>query len=329
MRELSRDWFQSYLKNRKQFVSISNSTSNTEEINTGVPQGSVLGSLLFLYINDLHKSVKHSKTYHFADDTNIMQSNKSLDVLSKNLNKDLKSLSQWLKANKLSLNISKTKLIIFHRNTANIDHTLKLKLDGKRLSSSKLVKYLGVLLDEHLQWNDQLAHVKIKLNRAIGILCKIRHNANPTILKVVYHSLFGSNLLYGAQLWGQTNLANQNSIQVLQNRAIRKICFKKPTKAVSGDFKKFGILKFHDLIKLQNCLFICQLEQDEQLAKTFPALKHCGDNHNYQTKFTSKRLLDTPVLNTDTNGMQFTKCSFMADWNSFRKTFKNLHLSEC
>ena len=96
MRELSRDWFQSYLKNRKQFVSISNSTSNTEEINTGVPQGSVLGSLLFLYINDLHKSVKHSKTYHFADDTNIMQSNK-----------------------------------VFHRNTASIDHSLKLKLDGK------------------------------------------------------------------------------------------------------------------------------------------------------------------------------------------------------
>ena len=103
MRELSRDWFQSYLKNRKQFVSISNSTSNTEEINTGVPQGSVLGSLLFLYINDLHKSVKHSKTYHFADDTDIMQSKKSLDVLSKNLNKDLKSLVQWLKANEVSI----------------------------------------------------------------------------------------------------------------------------------------------------------------------------------------------------------------------------------
>ena len=123
-----------------------------------------------------------------------MQSNKSLDVLSKNLNKDLKSLSQWLKANKLCLNISKTELIIFHRNTASIDHTLKLKLDGKRLSPSQSVKYLGVILDEHLQWNDQIAQVKIKLNRAIGILSKIRHNANPTILKVVYHSLFGSNL---------------------------------------------------------------------------------------------------------------------------------------
>ena len=169
---------------------------------------------------------------------------------------------QWLKAKKLSLNISKTKLIIFHRNTASIDHILKLKLDGKTLIPSASVKYLGGLLDKHLQWNDQIAHVKIKLNRAIAILSKIRHNANPTILKAVCHFLFGSNILYSAQLWGQTNLANQNSFQVLQNRAIGKMCFKKPNEAVSGDFKNFGILKFHDLIKLQNRIFICQLEQD-------------------------------------------------------------------
>ena len=239
VRGLSGDWFQSYIKNRKRFVSISNSTSSTNEITTGVPQGSVLGPLLFLlYINDLHRSVKYSKTYHFADDTNIMQSNKSLDVLSQNLNKDLKSLSRWLKAKKLCLNISKAELIIFHRNTASIDHSLKLKLDGKRLSPSQSVKYLGVLLDEHLQWNDQIAQVKIKLNRATGILSKIRHNVNPTILKVLYHSLFGSNQLYGAQLCGQANLANQNSIQVLQNRAIRKICFKERNEPVSENFKK-------------------------------------------------------------------------------------------
>ena len=168
----------------------------------------------------------------------------------------------------------------------------------------------------------KLLYVKIKLNRAIGILSKIRHNTNSAILKVVYHSLFGSNLLYGAQLWGKTNLANQNSTQFLQNRAIRKISFKKPNEAVSGDFKKFGILKFHDLIKLQNCIFICQLEQDEQLAKTFPALKHCGDNHNYQTRSTTKRLYDTPLFNTDTYGTQSTKYNCIAIWNSFHKTFQ-------
>ena len=145
-----------------------------------------------------------------------MQSNKSLDVLSKNLNNDLKSLLHWFKANKLSLNISKTELIIFCKNTAGTDQSLKLKLDGKRLHSSESVKHYWKLLREYLQWNDQIGQVKVKLNRAIGILSKIRYNANPTILKVVYHSLLGSNLLYGAQFWGKTNLANPSSIQVLQ-----------------------------------------------------------------------------------------------------------------
>ena len=117
-----------------------------------------------------------------------MQSNESLDVLSKALRKDLISLLQWLKASKLSLNIFKTKLIIFHRNTLSIDHSLKRKFHGKRLSPSQSVKHLGVFLDEHLQWNERIAHVKIQLNRGISILSKIKHNANPTILKVVYHS---------------------------------------------------------------------------------------------------------------------------------------------
>ena len=137
----------------------------------------------------------------------------------------------------------------------------------------------------------------------------VRHNANPTILKVVYHSLLGSNLLYGAQLWGQTILLSKsklNSIKFYKIVQLVGICFKKHNEPVSEDFKKIGILKFHDLIKLQNCLFICQLEQDEQLAKSFPALKHCGDNRNYQTRSTIKRLLDTPLLNTDTYGMQST-----------------------
>ena len=193
---------------------------------------------------------------------------------------------------------------------------------GKSLSPSQSVKYLGVLLDEYLQWNNQ------KLNDAIGILSKIRYNTNPIILKVVYHSLFGFNLHYGAKLWRQTNLANQNSIQVLQNCTIRKLCFKKRNEPVSGDSKAFGALKLHDLIKLQNCPFICQIEQDEQLAKPFPALKHGGDNHNYQPRST-KRLLDTPLLNTDTYGTESTKYKCVADWTSFRKTFKDLPLSEC
>ena len=101
--------FASYLKSRKQFVSIGGHISSTQVIQTGVPQGSVLESLFFLlYINDLNKSIKNSRAYHFADDTNILLSNKSLELLAKKMNQDLKDLMQCLKANMLSLNIKKT-----------------------------------------------------------------------------------------------------------------------------------------------------------------------------------------------------------------------------
>ena len=93
------------------------------------------------------------------------------------------------------------KWIIFHRNAASIDQSLKLKLDGKRLNPSpQSVKYLEVILDE--TFNATTTYIEIKLNQAIGILSKIMHKANPIILKVIYHSLLGSNVLYGAQLWG-------------------------------------------------------------------------------------------------------------------------------
>ena len=115
MRGTANEWFASYLKNRKQFVSISGHISSTEVIQTGVPQGSVLGPLLFLlYINDLHKPIKNSRAYHFVDDTNILLSNKSLEPPAKKNEPRSQNLTQWLKVNKLSLNVKKTELFIFH-----------------------------------------------------------------------------------------------------------------------------------------------------------------------------------------------------------------------
>ena len=102
----------------------------------------------------------------------------------------------------------------------------KFKLDGKRLVPTKSVKYLGVLLDEHLHWNEQISQVKMKLNRAIGILSKLRYNANLSVLKIIYHSLFGSRLLYGSQLWEQKTLKTQTTFQTLQIVPLRKLHWK-------------------------------------------------------------------------------------------------------
>ena len=114
VRGTAKDWFCSHLANRKQFVSINNHNSVIQTILTGVPEGSVLGPLVFLIdINDLHNCIKYSRTYRFADDKNILCSDKSLYTSTNKVNRDLKNLSQWLKANKLSLNVKKTELIIF------------------------------------------------------------------------------------------------------------------------------------------------------------------------------------------------------------------------
>ena len=117
------------------------------------------------------------------------------------MNSDLKNLSQWLKANKLSLNVTKTELIIFHSSSKKTDPSLKIILDGKRLIQTDTVKYLGVLLGDRLLWSKQINHVATKLNQAIGILSKLRNRASLKILKMTYHSLFCSHLLYGSQLW--------------------------------------------------------------------------------------------------------------------------------
>ena len=153
---------------------------------------------------------------------NIIRSNIPLEVLAKQMNKYLLNLSYWLRANKLCLNTQKTELIIFRPTCLKIDPSIKFKIQGKRLIPAHSVKYLGVLLDEHLQWTKQLSNVKIKLNRAIGILSKLRHNSNLDILKITYQSLFGSHLLYACQLLAQKNQTLLNQIQILQNRALKK-----------------------------------------------------------------------------------------------------------
>ena len=132
IRGITNQWFNSYFNNRKQFVSINGIYSDETNIQYGVPQGSVLSPLLFLiYINDSHSTIKFCTTRHFADDTNILIKNKSLKQLKKQLNIDLRNLCNWLKSNKISLNASKTKLIIFRHPNKTINYDLKGKIDGK------------------------------------------------------------------------------------------------------------------------------------------------------------------------------------------------------
>ena len=143
-------WFQSYLTNRRQYVHLNGINSETKNVTCGVPQGSVLGPLLFLlYINDLPNISKKLKFYLFADDTNIYLESDDPTILEKIMNKELENLHKWLCINRLSLNITKTNLVIFHSINKPKNPTTIL-INKEAIDELKHVKYLGVLIDSQL-----------------------------------------------------------------------------------------------------------------------------------------------------------------------------------
>ena len=197
IRGVSNDWFKSYLSNRNQYVSINGYESGFAAINCGVPQGSVLGPLLFLlYINDLNQAIKFCKVHHFADDTNLLCLSNSIQKLSKLVNADLKHLLYWLNANKISLNVKKTEMIIFKSKQKKLEGDLKIKLCGKRLYPTESVKYLGVKIDANLTWQHHVNDLSTKLNRANALLFKMRKYVSLKILKSIYFAIFDSYLSY-------------------------------------------------------------------------------------------------------------------------------------
>ena len=149
-----------------QYVSINGYESGRTALNCGVPQGSVLGPLLFLlYINDLNQAIKFCKVHHFADDTNLLCLSNSIKKLHKLVNADLKHLANRLNANKISLNVKKTEMVIFKSKQKKLEGDLKIKLCGKRLYPFQSVKYLGVKIDTNLNWQYHVNDLSIKLKR--------------------------------------------------------------------------------------------------------------------------------------------------------------------
>ena len=307
--------FKSYLSNRFQSVTIHENKSETILIKHGVPQGSVLGPLLFLiYINDFHKTIKHSKVIHFADDTSLINCNKSLKKINKQVNEDLRLLCEWLRANKISLNTKKTEIIIFRSKKKEITKHLNFRASGQKIEPSKIVTYLGVVLDQSLAWNDHFNILLPKLSRATGMLAKIRHYVPYETLCSIYYAIFNSHLTYSSQIWGYVTQELNNKIKSLQNKALKIIHFKKQRDSAGPLYYKSKILRFNDHIKLKNCI----LAFDHQ-RKFLPSIFHdfckpVSVTHNHKTKSELSKLTISRT-NTVTYGSYSIRSQVANDWN--------------
>ena len=252
--------------------------------------------------------------HHFADDTNLIHFNKSIKKLNKLVNLDMKNLATWLNANKISLNVQKTELVIFKNIRKILEKPIKIKLSGKRLYPTNNVRYLGIKIDENLTWKQHIDYTITKLNRANALLYKIRNFVKPKALRSVYFAIFESHLNYANLVWGQNPNATQR-IFTMQKKAVRIISFQKMNSHTSTLFKEYNILKFHDKIEIDNIIFINK-SLNNVLPSTFSNwFKFCHEIHNYETSSTSKHHLYKQSYKTNAYGKFSVKISAAESWN--------------
>ena len=203
------EWFKNYLNDRKQFTLYNGVESERQDLVCGVPQGSVLGPLLFIiYINDLPNSLKVTSAIMFADDSTIYKSHSNLRELFSVANTDLALLSEWFKSNKLLLNPSKTKYILFHhaRKTPNTEG-LELQINNETLQRTHTAKFLGIYIDDNWKWNNHIDHILTKVARSLYLLRTTRKYVYKEDLKTLCYTIIYPYITFGIEVWGCANKA--------------------------------------------------------------------------------------------------------------------------
>ena len=222
------EWLESYLTNRKQCVQVGNCRSAFENIKHGVPQGSVLGPLLFLvYINDIVYSSKFFKFLLFADDTSLVCEHSSLKILTETANQEIGNVLNWLKANKLSLNEDKTEFLIFRGpklRRKSPDDNVILKIHGLEKSEVSTSTYLGVLIDNKLNFIEHMKYLKIKLKKGTSMIAKLRHFVTEKYLKMIYNAHIEPHLAYASTVW---TTGAQQYVKKVKNAQKKALCLMK------------------------------------------------------------------------------------------------------
>ena len=258
VRGITNNLFESYLSNRYQYVTISNEKSSKTSIKYGVPQGSMLGPLLFLlYINDIYTCTTNCPIL-FADDTCLLIQDSKLENLQVKITKEISTVTNWLNANKLTLNMSKSDIIVISPTSINTKSNVSTSYlqDLLPIKVVKETKYLGITIDNELTFHNHIKQLATKLSKSVGIICKVKPFLSTKTLLLLYHSLFQSHLLYGLILWGSTFKSYLKKLTSLQNKIVKIIGGGRWQERATPYYHKLKILKLQDLFQLELAQFM-------------------------------------------------------------------------
>lgn len=258
----SLSWFSSYFSDRKQCVKINKTMSDQLPINTGVPQGSIMGPLSFLLgVNDLPLEDSLEELALFADDATDSAHDTDVKVVEQQLRTKTNNVNKWCKANRMVLGIEKTKGMLMGskqklRTIPNAEGCLNLEVEGKAIEQVSSERLLGVQIDNSLSWNDQTKKVRKTALFKISILRKIKKYLPQDTRKLFFNYYIKPHLTYCSSIWGQTSKENLNTINKLQKQTARLILDKDYFTPSDQMFRELGWLTFADCVQYQQALLV-------------------------------------------------------------------------
>ena len=303
----------------------------------GVPQGSTLGPLLFiLYINDMSDSFEGLNIVHFADDSTIHTPLNKNTNIAPYINTRLSHISKWLTANKLHLNIDKTKYMIFRIKDNPGD--LNLSIGHSFINRTNVQKFLGIYIDDKVTFAEHTNKISSKLSQAVGILRKMKKNVPRKVLKQLFYSFIHSKYTYGITCYGS---AYQNQTQRVKNLVSKALKIVMNCDTLTPEIcKQEGLFDFdmaYDYFCCINMYRIIQLNYHDFLANKLLSYQ---TNHLHETRFAYNENLNLPFFSLAKCQRTFLYKGIKTwnllpphvrtidnDLNSFKKLLKNHLLS--